>query len=301
MSVIWVLSSLGLLLPALMAMRLRRAWLLPAFLLWLALPIVVFAVVVIWEVQTGPPNPDAARNAWLGFYLLSGVAAVPWLVGSGLLFGLGLLLRRRFGPPAPPPVPSRPASSPPAWSSPAGTPPAAEPPLRIHSPDGDIAVELAPVEWANTLWVRSPRVTETATGRVLLDLQGTAWDCEVALPLTDSVLLHLRRYPDPQPWRVALDLAGRRFSISLGDRDGPALSRGALADLPARLDEVSRVAGALGTRHPPPPPRFAAWRIALAILVGAAIAIALGVWLTPERRKPVVLDSVPPPPVMRPR
>jgi hypothetical protein len=35
----------------------------------------------------------------------------------------------------------------------------------------------------HTHWVNSPRVTEIATGRVLLDLWGTDWDAFVNFPV----------------------------------------------------------------------------------------------------------------------
>ena len=64
---------------------------------------------------------------------------------------------------------------------------------RRLSPDGTIRVELAMVEWSNTHWVNSPRVTDVATGRIMLDLWNTDWDAEVSFPVA-RVVLDLRRY-----------------------------------------------------------------------------------------------------------
>lgn len=295
--VLGVLSSVLLLVPVALGVWARRPWHWIGLVLWLLLPVVVFVAMVLWEMQASGPNPDAARNAWFGFYLLSAVFVLPWLIYSGVAFGVGLLLRRRFGPkaaaPAPAPAPAAvaPRTFPgPAWAG--GE--AGDPNAVITSPDGRIRIELRAREWANGQWVRGPRVTDTSTGRVLLDLDDTEWDFEAAIPLPESLVLHLRRYPSPGAWRVELHLPSDRFSITM---DGhPNAVTGRIENLRQGLLEVGDLVAAVEGRTAPPPPRpgpFAAWRTAVVIFVAAAIAIGALTALTYQPPKAVPLDVVP--------
>lgn len=65
----------------------------------------------------------------------------------------------------------------------------------VHtSPDGTIRVEILAAEWRNSLWVNAPRVVETETGNVLLNLWGTNWDATVSWPEAGIARLDLRRF-----------------------------------------------------------------------------------------------------------
>ena len=167
---------------------------------------------------------------------------------------------------------------------------------RQVAPDGSILVELESAEWSNTHWVRSPRVTEIATGRVLLDLWGTDWDVVVSFPGSRAVRLGFRRYHYGGGAEVEIDLAGDRYVLfeKLGPTSGP------LRDLPAALEAAARTeAAAAGPRPLIEQPRITARRcmVALLILVGAIALIAFATLVTlhfqddPTPRK---LDAIPP-------
>ena len=160
--------------------------------------------------------------------------------------------------------------------------------LRL-SPDGSIRVELTAVEWSNTHWVNSPRVTEVATGRVLLDLWNTDWDAVVSFPVERCVTLDLRRYYAGGPCQASLHLATDQFVI-FDDTPGPP-TLGPLSELGPALETASRRGSARTNRagRVARTPRRIGSRqlvIALAILVGALTAIGgisfVVVKLTPE-------------------
>jgi hypothetical protein len=144
--------------------------------------------------------------------------------------------------------------------------------LRL-SPDGSIRVELATVEWSNTHWVNAPRVTEVATGRVLLDLWNTDWDAEVSFPFERTVALDLRRYHAGGRCQAILHLATGRFAI-FEDTPGPPIL-GPLAELGSALESASRRSSARARRAAGVPRRIGQRQllVALAILVAALGAI----------------------------
>ncbi len=150
--------------------------------------------------------------------------------------------------------------------------------LRL-SPDGTIRVELAAVEWSNTHWVNSPRVTEVASGRILLDLWNTDWDAEASFPSERCVSLELRRYHAGGRCQASLDLATNRFAI-FEDTPGPPIL-GPLAELGSALETASRRSSAQPSRVVGSPGRRGRrigrrqWLVALAILVGALAAIGV--------------------------
>jgi hypothetical protein len=90
-------------------------------------------------------------------------------------------------------------------------------------------VELEAVEWSNTHWARSPRVTEIATGRVLLDLWGTDWDAWPSFPRRQTVRLSLRRYH--RGGVAEAEIEPERYLIF----EGADVAAGALQDLPGAL------------------------------------------------------------------
>ena len=143
--------------------------------------------------------------------------------------------------------------------------------LRL-APDGSLRVDLAAAEWSNTHWVNSPRVTEVATGRVLLDLWGADWDAEVAFPQARCVDLDLRRYRVGGRLQARIDAARERFTIH-EPTSGPAI-HGPLAKIKPALEAASRRAAAAKPRAQTP--RRIGVRqafVALLILIGALFVI----------------------------
>jgi len=169
---------------------------------------------------------------------------------------------------------------------------------RRIAPDGSLMVELHWAEWGNSHWVRSPRVTEIATGRVLLDLWETDWDAGVSFPRARAVRLSFRRYHFGGGAEVEIELAPERYVLlaEAGATFGP------LRDLPEALEAESRRTAATA----PPrqtitaaPHKPLSWRMGVLILVGAAIAIA-GATLVSLKLQgeppPKKLDTIPPMP-----
>jgi hypothetical protein len=175
---------------------------------------------------------------------------------------------------------------------------------RLIAPDGSLLVELNWVEWFNTHWVRSPRVTEIATGRLLLDLWGTDWDADVGFPRERSVRLGFRRYHLGGALAAEIYLDQDRYTID----EGPGgTSHGPLTELASALEAASRrAAAAMPPKLVIPPARSSAksYVIVAVILIGALIAIAVATFTAEHfRPRPVQqLDQIPPmPPPIRPR
>jgi len=170
---------------------------------------------------------------------------------------------------------------------------------RRVAPDGSLLVELAAQEWGNTHWVRSPRVTEIATGRVLLDLWGTDWDGPwPRFPRRGAVRLSLRRYHFGGGAEAEIELAPERYVLF----EGPRATFGPLRDLPKVLEDASRrrpPAGQGIVGRPEIAPLRATgrnWLVALLILVGALAAIAAATWITVRLQgapAPQRLDTIP--------
>jgi hypothetical protein len=154
------------------------------------------------------------------------------------------------------------------------------------------------VEWGNTHWVRSPRVIEVATGRVLADLWGTDWDASPRFPRRRAVRLSLRRYHFGGYAEVEIELAPERYVLL----EGGGASFGPLSDLPAALEAASRRAVAAAPPVPPfAGPRMTArsWLRALLILLGALALIAAATLVTLRLEgdpPPQKLDKIPPMP-----
>ena len=169
---------------------------------------------------------------------------------------------------------------------------------RQVAPDGSIMVELQSVEWSNTHWVRSPRVTEIATGRVMLDLWGTDWDAVVSFPRRRAVRLSFRRYHFGGGAEAEIELAPDRYVLI--ERAGATF--GTLHDLPQALEDASRRAVAEAPPRVMIPPRRPTLRnglVALLIVAGALALIAAGTLITLRLKgepAPQRLDTVPPMP-----
>ncbi len=295
----WLLAALGALQPVLLVVLVPRRWLWRAMLAWLALPLPILGFVVAQELAARPPSPDLERTLGLFLVIVGTTYGVAWLSGSALAFAVGLGLRRWLRPAEPraerprPPPPAQPKAPRPAWSP--GLPAGAHV-RRLVSPDGRIGIGIAEVEWAAGQWVRTPRVEDRATGQVLLDLWGSDWDAEVAFPAPGEVWLGLRPFRGVGAWNVRLDLATGTGTIRTAGghgADAGVADRGPIGDVVARLERVEAAfAAGLDPAAGIGPGRFAAWRSALAILVGAAVAIAALVALTP-RPPPQRLQELP--------
>ena len=106
----------------------------------------------------------------------------------------------------------------------------------LISPDGSLRVEFEENEYRMSHWVRSPRITDTESGEVLLDLWGgTMWDGEVSFGDGGEVILVLRRYPGDVPGFTAhIDTRSRTFFFE---------------DLPAAREPLSKFKRRLEARH----------------------------------------------------
>ncbi|MFC3627442.1 hypothetical protein ACFOKJ_15085 [Vogesella amnigena] len=61
--------------------------------------------------------------------------------------------------------------------------------------DGLLMVTAVPHEMRMSHWVYAPKVEETATGNVLLDLTGSLWDMVGAKEEGEILTISLRKYP----------------------------------------------------------------------------------------------------------
>lgn len=266
------------------------------YLLVLALfPLLLMASVLVLGAIFSPSHDSGFSNLAFAVMLIGMFAVVPWMVVCVFGFFLGAMLRRRYPPPEPVPVETAvgtevTAPPPPVLSRPA---PALVPPDRSQpahqefSPDGSIRVDIQPVEWAQSQFAATPRVVRVSDGQVLCDLLGSDWDAHVAYPRDSYVWLGLRRYRAPGHMFVEFDLAADRYGIALNSLDEPD-EVGPLGDVTDRLEVWWEKASATALyradkEHPVslrPVGRFAAWRSALVILIGAIVAIAVLSWLS---------------------
>jgi len=174
---------------------------------------------------------------------------------------------------------------------------------RWISPDGTIRVDLASEEWSNAQWVNAPRVIEIAGGRVLLDLWGTDWDATVSFPRDGAVRLGCRRYHLGGSPSVTLDVPRGSYRILLDPGTGETFPEAPLAELAPGLEAASQRAAALaggtgwGWEGDAPPHALAAWRTALVILAGAAVAISGAAYIS-TRFVPAPVQKLTPMPKM---
>ena len=286
------LAGLG----AMIVSRIRQRWLLPAILLWLFAPAIPMALVLALGTLGSPAPGSGTYNLAFGVMLIGAIILVPWIIVTGIGVAIGLKLRRRHPPEplAPPPV-SRPAVPMMAPPPPSVAPPSSPPPSRAAadgptphfsqtSPDGSIRVDIEPVEWANSQFVHTPRVIETARNLVLCDLLGTDWEANTAFPRDRYVWLGLRRFRTRGYLFADFDLDANRYRIALGSLENPD-EEGPLGDISDRLEAWWQRATAIAPveltkegPNPPTPGPFAAWRTALVILIGTIAAIAGLTW-----------------------
>lgn len=79
------------------------------------------------------------------------------------------------------------------------------------SPDQTIKLELLIGEWSPSLWTHAPRLTEVATGHVILDLWGTSWDALAAWVGSSGLRLDLRRYDQGGTLTVLIDFPAETY------------------------------------------------------------------------------------------
>lgn len=298
------LVALALLLAgasALIVARVSQRRLVPVLLLWLFAPALLMALVLLIGNLLTPARDGTLSNAIFATMLVGIFVVVPWAAICALGFLAGFFLRRKWPPRAEtaenPSVPSAPDKIAAVADGPFAAPQSTEPPQRFlaadsppaHvsqlSPDGSLRVDIQPVEWANGLWVNTPRVVEVASGRILCDLHGTDWEAHVAFPRAAYIWLGLRRYRGPGHLFAEIDLDAGTYRIALASLD-KADEQGPLGDIAERLEfwwaRASAIAAetVVSDQSVPPPGRFAAWRSALVILLGSLVAIAGLTWFS---------------------
>jgi hypothetical protein len=195
------------------------------------------------------------------------------------------------------------------------------PSYRRISADGLYRVDLFSVEWSSSHWVNSPRVIETASGRIVFDLWDSDWDAVVSFPEAHVVNLDLRRYRGGGSFVLTLDFAQGVYRIHPHIEDGRTGLSGPIEQAAAALRAHShgfaaRVHQHWGSRAAPgriiqmptgerwssKAPgklwRMPAWRKAGLILAAALSAIVLIAGVTFATTTPVAqkLDRVPPMP-----
>ncbi|MDB5657850.1 MAG: hypothetical protein JWS10_465 [Cypionkella sp.] len=173
-----------------------------------------------------------------------------------------------------------------------------EPTYRRISPDGSIRIDLVATEWGNSQWVYSPRVTDIASGRVVLDLWNTDWDATVSYPANRRLSLDFRRYHFSGNLTIELDLNTDRYRITREPGGGENLPSGPLHEAAAAMEESGRRTAKFATARPvfnDRPNPFAAWRAALVILLGALALIAVATFLSLHLAgdKPQLLRQIP--------
>ena len=191
-------------------------------------------------------------------------------------------------------------------------PPTLGPPGPHHrhiSPDGTIRIDTEAAEWGNSHWVYAPRVTDIASGRIVLDLWGMDWDATINWPGNRRVSLDFRRYHFSGDLTIELDLAQDCYRITREPGASGELPSGPLADAANAMEASGRRVAAWAAKqnanrpiwedairpHP-----FAAWRTALVILLVAIILIAVATTLSmnfaaPQDPEPVLLRPIPKP------
>lgn len=185
----------------------------------------------------------------------------------------------------------------------------AGPYYRRISPDGTIRIDSEAAEWGNSHWVYAPRVTDIASGKVVLDLWGTDWDATIHWPGNRRVSLDFRRYHFSGDLTIELDPANDRYRITREPGATGDLPSGPLADAANAMEASGRRVAAWAAKHNAgrpiwddvaKPRPFAAWRTALVILLVAIILIAVATTLSmnfapPQDPEPVLLRPIPKP------
>jgi len=183
------------------------------------------------------------------------------------------------------------------------------PHYRHISPDGTIRVETEAVEWGNSQWVQTPRVIDTASGRVVLDLWNSDWDASISYPGNRRVALDFRRYHFSGDLAIELDLENDTYRITREPGGTGGLPSGPLAEAAEAMEasgrRVAEFAAMQNRGRPVWNPNegqgpFAAWRTALiiffvaAVLIGVAAALSMNFAPRPEA-EPALIRAIPKP------
>ena len=90
----------------------------------------------------------------------------------------------------------------------------------VEQLDHRIQIEFRQKAGPDLSWYVAPRIVETASGFVLIDLSEPAWEVQVRGLWSGMLYLYLRRGPDDEPCGMVLNPATK--SYQLFDRHGPA-------------------------------------------------------------------------------
>ena len=98
-------------------------------------------------------------------------------------------------------------------------------PSDYPSPDGKYCLQCLPVEMRMSHWLALPRLIESSTQNVLLDLSASLWSVQRFQWVDRShLLLELRCYPGEVPMVVVtIDLLKRAVSVRSPGRGGSVL------------------------------------------------------------------------------
>ncbi|MFB2652990.1 hypothetical protein [Shewanella seohaensis] len=89
---------------------------------------------------------------------------------------------------------------------------------------GRFKLETIPHEIRMSHWVYAPRLTDTQSGQVLLDLVGQCWDCQSAIERDNTLCLTLDGYPDRANWlELAFFPEKERVQLKAGNINAKAL------------------------------------------------------------------------------
>lgn len=84
--------------------------------------------------------------------------------------------------------------------------------------NGRYKLELIPDEMRMSHWINAPVLTETQSGKIILDLSGDIWDLRSAQESNASILFSLARYPD----------GGKEYEVELIPQESKAIILGAI-------------------------------------------------------------------------
>jgi hypothetical protein len=146
---------------------------------------------------------------------------------------------------------------------------------RDYSPDGALLAEFLVQTQLMSHETRTPRLTDTATGEVLLSLDDSLFDASVSWLGPRQVRLHLRHYAMDGSLHVELDAERKVWSIpeqQTGDLPLATISK----ELPKRF---RRAAQAVPKAQPLARPKNRTdGLLTLAVIALVVAAIAFGVW-----------------------
>lgn len=257
------LSTIAIVIPAVLIAVIPRRWIRRAMGVWLVSPAFVLAGIMLSELTTAPPMKDPFGTFTFGFMLIATIGILPWIASCLVGFGFGLAFRRllhghekRAAPPAAPAA--EPETFPPRGDFGGG--------LDERSPDGRFAVGWMSHRWFGNYQAWSPTIAERATGRPVIDLSAGDWDVRIAWDGGGHFRLRLAGEHHPLRMTLFVDADRRTFAID----DSPAMP---LAEARVRIAAETRamVHGAAGTVAPTTrePWRFQAAAVLLGIGVTA--------------------------------